>query len=264
VLLEREVVLPLAAEAELNNVLRYEMNQLTPFTAEQVYWSATTQRRDAGRGKLTLRLSMIPKLPFAPLLGALRDAGLPATDIEVAEPGPGGRMRVIGLRERPPERGWRSRTPELLGVICACLAVAAIALPFALQFRRAATLDQEIARLAPRVRQTETLRQQLSSAARTGSVIAAARAEMSDPLAVLAAVTQALPNDSSLNQLTLNHLQLNIAGQSAAAAALLAALSAYPIMTNVAFSAPVTRDTTSQKDLFSIQSTIAPATAAPQ
>ena len=257
-LLEREVVLPLAAETELNNVMRYEMNQLTPFTAEQVYWSATTQRRDARRGKLTLLLLMIPKLPLTPLLGALRDAGLPATAIEVAESSSGSRMRVIGLHERRPEIGWRSRIPEILGVSCASLAVVAVALPFLLQSLRAAALNQEIVRLAPRVQQTEMLRQQLLAAARTGNAVAAARAEVGDPLAVLAAVTQALPNDSFLTELTLNHLQLNIAGQSAAAAALLAALSAYPIMTDVAFSAPVTRDTASRKDLFSIQSRVAP------
>jgi general secretion pathway protein L len=75
-------------------------------------------------------------------------------------------------------------------------------------------------------------------------------------LAVLAAVTNALPDDSFLTQLTLNHLQLNIAGQSTAAAPLLAALSAYPTITDVTFSAPVTRDSESHKDLFAIQAAV--------
>ena len=36
-LLERMVTLPLAAERELARVLRYEMERLTPFTADEVY-----------------------------------------------------------------------------------------------------------------------------------------------------------------------------------------------------------------------------------
>ena len=74
----------------------------------------------------------------------------------------------------------------------------------------------------------------------------------------MAAVTGALPDNSFLTELTLNHGKLEIAGQSAAAAALLAALSAYPILTNVAFSAPVVRNAGGQADLFSIQSDVAP------
>ena len=71
----------------------------------------------------------------------------------------------------------------------------------------------------------ETLRQRLSVAAGTRDVMAAAAAEVGNPLAVMAALTQALPDDSFLSQLTLNHRQLNIAGESGSAAALLAALS---------------------------------------
>src|SRR5215469_11702661 len=38
-LLERSVVLPLAAEREPEPVLRYELDRLTPFSGEEVFWT---------------------------------------------------------------------------------------------------------------------------------------------------------------------------------------------------------------------------------
>ena len=48
--LERNVMLPLAAEHDVSRVLRYEMDRLTPFTAEQVFWSATSSAATGLRG----------------------------------------------------------------------------------------------------------------------------------------------------------------------------------------------------------------------
>jgi general secretion pathway protein L len=59
-ILEREVQLPLAVERDVAGVLRYDMDRLTPFTADQVYWSAITQRRDRSAGRLLLSLVLIP------------------------------------------------------------------------------------------------------------------------------------------------------------------------------------------------------------
>ncbi len=258
-LLERQVVLPLATEREMNNVLRYEMDRLTPFKAEQVFWAATIERRDPARSRLILRLSTIPKAALAGPIAALNAAGLAITAIEVAPGATTGQpTRVIGLLDRPAGASAARLAPGLAAGACGVLALVAVGLPFYLQSRRAVALNHQMVLLAPRVEQAERLRQGLTAAATTGNIIAAARAEIGDPLAVLAAVTGALPNNSFLTELTLNHGKLEIAGQSAAAAALLAALSAYPILTNVAFSAPVVRNAGGQADLFSIQSDVAP------
>src|SRR5215469_15305622 len=45
-LLERPVDLPLAAERELDRVIAFEMDRLTPFAAVDVAWCAEVTRRD--------------------------------------------------------------------------------------------------------------------------------------------------------------------------------------------------------------------------
>ena len=63
--LERKVMLPLAAEHDVSRVLRYEMDRLTPFTAEQVFWSAIIERRDRAAGRLELAFVAVAKVAGA-------------------------------------------------------------------------------------------------------------------------------------------------------------------------------------------------------
>ncbi len=84
--LQRNVVLPLAAESEISRVLRYEMDRLTPFTADQVFWSATVQRRDRATGRLEVLLTLSPKALLQPVLAALHRIGVAPTAIEGNEP----------------------------------------------------------------------------------------------------------------------------------------------------------------------------------
>ena len=81
---------------------------------------------------------------------------------------------------------------------------------------------------------------------------------MGDPLRVLADLTDILPDDTSLIELSLRDRALSIAGQSAAAARLIPALAADPAIRNPAFAAPVTRNELSGIEDFSIRAEVAP------
>jgi general secretion pathway protein L len=260
VLLERQVVLPLAAERERASVLRFEMDRLTPFAAGDVFWTSAVERRDPARGKITLLLSMIPKVALAPAIAALREAGLVPAIIEAG--GPAGSRRLIPLATMNAGGPWRGAEARILVGICAALALIAIILPFALQARRSAAIEHDIARMRPAVAKAEALRQRILAGAASANVIARQRVKIADPLAVLAAVTKALPDNTFLTELTLRHLKLTLAGKSASAAPLLSALSADPLLAGAAFSAPVTRDSADHDDLFSITARIAPAAGA--
>ena len=73
VLLERQVVLPLAAERAPEQVLQYEMEKLTPFAPADLFWSCQVTRRDRVQGRLHLRLTMVPRAILTPATG--RPAG---------------------------------------------------------------------------------------------------------------------------------------------------------------------------------------------
>jgi general secretion pathway protein L len=255
-LLERAVVLPLAAERDRNQVLRYEMDRLTPFGAEHVFWSAAIERRDRTRGRLHLRLRLVAKNAVQPLATALERIGLTPAFLEA--PGPDGAICRIGLG-RAATFGDKLRAGAVRAAVCGCVALAliAIALPFVSQWQAERELDARIAALRPRVAEVDLLKRRIAAAASGADAFAAAEARAGDALKVLAAVTDALPDNTYLTGFSLRGRKLNLAGKSASAAGLIATLSAVPILRNPAFTAPVTHDFRGG-EMFSIEAELVP------
>ena len=142
-LLEQEIILPLTAEQDLQRVVTYEMDRLTPFRAEQVFWTCLAGLRDTARNRLHVRLTIIPRRGVEPVLTALRQAGLIATRIEAGATAEA--RRVIPLAEERTGRRWLGPRAEAYALGgCGVLAVAAVALPFVLQSLALSDLDARI------------------------------------------------------------------------------------------------------------------------
>jgi hypothetical protein len=59
--LVRRVTLPAATEENLAQVLGFEMDRLTPFKADEVYFDQRVVSRDAADGQITVELAMAPR-----------------------------------------------------------------------------------------------------------------------------------------------------------------------------------------------------------
>ncbi len=254
-LLERDVVLPLVAERELERVLTYEMDRLTPFAAGDVFWTSIVERRDRTSGRLHLRLLLAPRAPWTDVLAALAAAGRPVGALVGPLVG-NGPTRTIPL-QRQAVGPWPRRLLAAGVAACVVLAAAAIALPFVRQGQDRDAIEARMAVLRPQVAAVEGLQRQAAGTAAGQDAVTAERARVGDPLAVLAALTEILPDDTSLTEFALHQGRIEMAGQSPAAARLIAALSADPVIRNAAFAAPVTRLDNNRGELFSIRAEIA-------
>jgi general secretion pathway protein L len=136
---------------------------------------------------------------------------------------------------------------------CAALALTAILVPLVRQSIALADTDTQIAALQPRVTEAETLRNRIAARTSGADVIAAESARLGSALQAIAALTDILPDDTYLTTLSMRQRQLTLNGSSAAAAKLIGALSADPLMRNPTFAAPVTRSENGKSDLFSIR-----------
>ncbi len=251
-LLEKQLTLPLAAERELDRVLGFEMDRETPFAADEVYWDATVLERDRRQGRLRVLLSLVPRAPLADLVRDLTAADLAPTMLApmLAD----GSVRPIQLDHRGTRSGGRA--VPILAAAAAVLAVVAIALPFVKQALAFRSVGDTIATLQPAVDEAAALRRQITGGG--GEAISAERAKLPNPLKVLAATTQALPDDTHLTDLSLKNRKLSLIGQSAAAARLLGALAADPTFKDPAFAAPVTKLEANRQEIFSITAEVAP------
>lgn len=253
-LLEREVVLPLAAEREPERVLAFEMDRITPFASSEVFWSYAIERRDRAHGRLHLRLSLVTRVAVDAMLATLNDLGLGPALLE-ARNGDGIPRRIE--LQRPDSRYDRiaRRALQASVAVCAALAIAAAALPFVAQSVARGRTEAQIAALRPGVNEAEALRHRIVTKMAGVDVIEAERLKTGDALEVLAALTNLLPDGTFLTDFTMRQGKITIDGQSAAAVKLIAALSGDPAIRNPEFVAPVTR-AGNRADLFAIRAEV--------
>lgn len=246
-MLRREVLLPLAAERDIAQVLGYEMDRLTPFTKDEIYWGYSGLRREPPRW-LRLDLMMALRAPLEQLL-----AGLAALQLQPAYLESGaGRIALSPVKARP----GRALNAALYA-LSAVLLGACVAIPVIRQQHALGAAQARLAALGPAAHEAVSLRQRLSIAASGQEAIASAE-QHGDTLQILAVLTGALPDNTYLTDFALKSGELTIDGESGDAARLIAVLSAAPGFLDPRFVAPVTRAADGQADLFSIRATVSP------
>ena len=250
-LLERRVILPLAAERDLDRLIAFEMNRLTPFTADEVFWTAGIERRDRAQGKLTVRLSLVLRARVEAMLAALREAGLNPAALE-AVPAEGGPRRIALGAADPRRAALRLRLRQARVALAGGLAVIVVALPFVLQSLAFGRVEARIEAVQPRMERVEALRRRILERAHGADAMAAERGRVGDVMQALAIVTARLPDSTVLTGLTYRQRRLTLDGSAKGAAQLIALLAADRQLRNAAFAAPVTRNAEGA-DLFSIR-----------
>lgn len=242
--LVRDIVLPLAAEQDVDGVLRYDMDRLTPFRAEQVVWRSAIARRDRAQGRLHVDLALLPRHLIRAVEEALAQAGARLDGVEL---GGAGLVRLAPVRAAP------RRLQRLAWGACVALALAVVALPFIRQSLALGSVEARIDALQPGVGEVDRLRQQIFRNGAGGDAVAAERGRDGDTLELIAQLTGALPDDTSLTDLTIEDGHLRLSGLSGEAAKLIPLLAATPALHGPSFAAPVTRNDRLNVDLFTIQ-----------
>jgi len=255
--LEKTVVLPLAAERELDQVLAFEMDRETPFRAEELYWNHRIEAADRQNGRLSVRLSLVPKANLDPLLSMLDQIGMRPSRAEIAD-GPDTRsyLPLDGNGGRSRRRSTRLIWPA--AACCAALALASVATPFLRQEMVLASLEREIATDRTAAAEADALRREIDSLSGSADFIERERDKAGRPLNVLAAATSVLPDDTYLTEMQLLQRKVTLSGRSAAAARLIGALAADGEFRNPGFAAPVTRLEALRSELFTIITEVGP------
>jgi general secretion pathway protein L len=255
--LGKTVVLPLAAERELDQVLDFEMDRETPFTADELYWHHRVEAADRQNGRLSIRLVLVPKAVLAPLLEALAQAGLAPVRAEIADgPDAGDWLPLTGNGHAVDRASSRFLRPLAVG--CTVLALAVVAAPFVRQSVAIARLDRSLAAGRAEAGEADRLRSEITRLVGSADFVEKERDKVGEPLAVLAATTNILPDDSYLTELQLQQRKLTMSGRSAAAAKLIGAMAADSMFRNPAFTAPVTRIEALRQEIFTIVTEVAP------
>jgi len=260
--LHRRLLLPAAAAERLRDVVRFELDRQTPFTADQVCFDARIlERREDGQ--LEAELVVVPRVRFDIALQALEPLSADLVGVDVA----GFDGQPMGVNLLPVESRHANRAPHRgLHWVLACVAV--VALVFAgwlmLDNRRAAAeaFQAQMESRSADARRVSAKRQQLVDLTQGVITLDQARASRPTTVEVLEEVTRRLPDNTYLEKLSIEGQRLLLIGLSPEASGLVARLQDSALWRNPALSGALQPDSRSRLDRFTMTAELIGATAA--
>lgn len=250
--LRRPLVLPAAAAERLRDVVRFEIDRQTPFTAADVRFDASLRERRED-GQLAVELVVMPRARFDAALAPLGDlaAALDGVDVADQDGQPLGVNLQADSQHRPrhaPLRGWQ----WALGL----LTIGALLFGGwrVLDNRRQAADDFEAALRAPsaQARQVGIQRQQLLETIEGINTLDRARAQRPTALEVLDELARRLPDSTYLEKISIEGNQLVLIGLSAEASSLVGKLQGSRLWRSPALSGAVQPDQATRRDRFTL------------
>ncbi|MBV9828727.1 MAG: PilN domain-containing protein [Alphaproteobacteria bacterium] len=249
-ILTKELSLPLAAQADLSQVLAFEMDRETPFTAEEVYWTYHIASTDRQRGLMHVALWLVPKSHLAPLLDQLAGVGIVPRWAELE--GVGANVILLPLGNERPRLGNSGRLIKPLAIACACLAFAACVTPLIKQSVQLGQVSRELETSKAAMSTAEPLRHEIDGYTRNAGAMDDMAQATARPLDVLAMLTRLLPDDTYLTDIEIRQRKVTLSGRSASAAKLIGLIAADARFRNPTFAAPVTRLAAQRVEVFTI------------
>jgi general secretion pathway protein L len=247
--LERPTTLPLAAANTPDAVLRYELDRLMPFPLAAMAWGWRIEARDAARGRVVFRVRAVPLAPLAPVVEAAQALGL-EPDVVEAEGADGTTWPLMLGDRRMEARAASPRAFRLAALACAGLAAATLLVPAWQQWKAEAELDAALATLRPAAAEADALARRLAGEADGSEILRREMARIGSPLALIAALTDLLPDETFLAELSIGNGQVVLRGQSANAARLVPTIAASQTLRAPGFIAPVRRNEDGAGELF--------------
>ena len=233
--------LPLVAENDLDQLLRFEMERLTPFRENEVVFAQRVLGRDLQNRRISVELHVAPKHVVERALKASRALGFVPARIELADTRPPGDGTLNLLPEKHREtakKSWSSRVPALLGV---ALFAGAVLIP--IQRQRAILVDLEARVATARAGATEALALRESLDQLTASAgLLADKARRPMAIEVVTELTRLVPDQAHITELVLRDGTIQLYGYASTASDLIRTLGQSPLFRNPQFDSAVTLD----------------------
>jgi general secretion pathway protein L len=229
----RQIDLPLLPLSDVKRMVALDIDRLTPFQVDQVYFDADVVSRDQESGRQQVAVGVLPRTTAEQVLGFVRERDLVPAAIGVAARNGTAAPNFDFLSAMRDAQGGDAAQRRSLYWWGAAAALLVINIGF-LTYRDSSRLDE--------LRQTvESQQAPVNIALRTRDKVeheAARRTlllqskQRTSPLPVLNAVTQVLPQDAWVSRFEWNGRTVHIRGQRKTSNDILARLEASPVLRN--------------------------------
>jgi len=240
--LQTIVTLPAATEENLHEVLAFEMDRLTPFRAEQVYYGFEVIGRQSRESTIEVLLLATPRPALDRLLAALTRLRLDP-DLVTAKADGGGLHDLNLLPDTRVDRR-RHATKWLNGALAALLlllVVTAVAVPIVQKQRLIAILEPQVAAATEAAKEGNALRQSIETIATGSQQLLQRKDAQPMTLTLIDELSRIIPDDTWLSRIDIAGTEVQIQGQSKSAEALIGLVENSPLFENARFRSPVTQ-----------------------
>ncbi len=259
--LSRRTSLPSQVRDNLVQVLRVELDRLSPFTPEQVAYDYRIVSGGPGDARIGVELALSRRDLIDGWLKRLRELGSPVD--QVTWEGAWPRANLLAPAERPRRRQPLFDPTKLLLALILLLGVAALATPLWQKGRQLEAIESEVRKARTQAVQVDELRRELERARRGSTEVLRQKLEQPRMLAMLRELTDRIPDDTWVQSLEYQNSEVQLRGESGQATALIALLEDAPGIDGVSFRSPVTQVARTGKERFNLAFTYKQSEPAP-
>jgi general secretion pathway protein L len=249
----RSVSLPAAVAENLERVIVSELDRLTPFAAEQVFFDFFTQPIPRAAGMLDIDLAVTLRRSSEPWLRRLAELGIKPHAINIE----GGWQGQNLLPHAQREKKKKSSLVTLL-LLIVVMALGAVALGIPLYEKRQAVLALgDLERAAQkRANDVVALRTAVTESRETSRRVLDKRLKTIPVVELIAELSHIMPDNTWVQNMDIDDEKMQLRGETSQASSLIGLLEASTMFRDVVFSSPVVQVPRSNKERFHISATL--------
>jgi len=250
--LRPRVRLPYVPRRAIRSMLGYELERLSPLPPEELYYDCKVVARDRKTNRTEVDLRIIKRSVLDEALALVHAAGFSAGTILFERD-----EAPADWRHFPVDRigflraYWRRHSVALLAALNLLLVIAVVFAAYARGMATLSAIEDQTETERLEALHVEQIRSEIKSARAQIEFAVAKKNEQPSLLAVVAAVTDALPDGTWLSDMRLEGTKVHAQGYSHAASDLIGLIDRSPRLANAQFNAPVVQSS-SKLDRFDV------------
>lgn len=260
--LRKSLVLPLATEENLYQVLEFQMEQHTPFSPTQIYFGYRVTGRDFESGNLTLEFVASPRAPLDETMKTLAELGVRVCAV-VAED-----MQTDGAPVNLLATGQEKiLMPRLHGAriwlagASLMLLLAALLMPVVIKREAVIQMNPWVEKGRKAAEATDVLRQQLSAKVEEYNYLLEKKKTLPPVIMALEELSRILPDDTWVQQVDIKGKELQIQGETASSSRLISLFEQSRYFRDASFRSPLTKGQSAGTERYHLALEIHPLSA---
>ena len=245
---------PESLKDNLAQAIRYQLDRLTPFKADEVYFDVHLNHHNRKDKKILSDIFVAPRQYIDTLIAQLRDKGIYQLDvISIADTSSPVSLTIDGLPDRHLHPKVSRKPWYFLSFSFGVFLLA----PIVYQYILLSQVDTDIATLRASAAQQLLIQDKLYEAEQALAFLKEKRSNEPMFLDIVEILSKEIPSDTWLKRLDIKNNTLEIRGESEKALALIDLLEESTAFSNVRFNSPVALNKKNKRDKFYIQATLA-------